>query len=627
VRRILASLAAALVVAAAAAPAHAATTAGLAEVAGARFPERVYALSLPREQVLAPGDVELRENGRVVSPLAVTPATGANAYRFGVVLAIDSSPSMRGQPLRGAIAAARAFVAHRLAGQPIAIVAFAADVRVIQPFTTDASAIDRALSSLTVMHGGTRLLDGVTESIGLIQAAHIGSGSVIVLSDGAAGRSQSDLAHVTAAAQAANARVFGVGLNSSNGDFGLLNVVAAETHGEFAPADSLRDLARVYDRLGAQLSQQYLLRYRTAVSPGRTARVEVRVAGLPGVATATYVAPVTTRPQPAPFHRTPGDGLMLSPLAALAACLLAGGLFAFAFWLLLRPRRPSLRARMASYVSAPAPEHEPRRATALSALMREGAERTLQNGAWGTTFREKLDLAGIEMAAEQLLVWIVLATVGLLVLLPILAGTPVAALAAFGVPVGSYIVIETRVARQRRRFTEQLPDTLMMVASAMRAGHSFGGALAAVVPDAPEPTHKELQRVIADEQLGVPLDEALAVVVRRMESEDFQQVALVATLQRETGGNTAEVLERVTDAVRQRLQLRRLVNTLTAQGRMSRWVLTALPLVLLAFISAINPEYARPLYTTSVGHLLLGIAALMVFAGSMVIKRIVTIKV
>jgi tight adherence protein B len=626
VRRIVASLAALLVLAAVAAPARAATGPGLAEVAGTGFPERVYALSLPREATLAPGDVEVRENGRVVPNVGVTAATGASAYRFGVVLAIDASPSMRGRPLRAAIAAARTFVAHRVAGQPVAIVTFAADVRVVQPFTTNAATIERALSSVAVMHGGTRLLDGVSQSIGMIDAARIGSGSVIVLSDGAAGQSRVDLAAVTAAARSANARVFGVGLKSSRGDFGVLNLLAAGTRGEFSAAGSLRDLARVYDRLGSQLSQRYLLRYRTAAASGRAVRVEVRVAGL-GVARATYATPVAARAHEAPFRRRPGDALLLSPLAALVACLLAATLFALALWLLLRPRRPSLRARMASYVGAPEREREPKRSAPPSARARLGAERSLEKAAWAAAFREKLDVGGIGVPPERLLVWIVLGTVALLALLLVLVGTPIAVLPAFGVPVGAYLTIENRVARQRRRFTEQLPDTLLMVASAMRAGHSFGGALTVVVTDAPEPTRSELQRVIADEQLGVPLDEALAVVVRRMASEDFEQVALVATLQRETGGNTAEVLERVNDAVRQRLALRRLVNTLTAQGRMSRWVLTALPLVLLALISAANPDYVRPLYTTSTGHTLLGGAAVMVFAGSMVIKKIVTIKV
>jgi tight adherence protein B len=112
-----------------------------------------------------------------------------------------------------------------------------------------------------------------------------------------------------------------------------------------------------------------------------------------------------------------------------------------------------------------------------------------------------------------------------------------------------------------------------------------------------------------------------------MQSRDLQQVALVAELQRETGGNTAEVLERVTDTVRDRVGLRRLVRGLTAQGRLSRWVLTALPVVLLCAMTIINGEYVRPLYTTSLGQALLAMAAVMVIAGSVVIKRIVDIKV
>jgi tight adherence protein B len=133
--------------------------------------------------------------------------------------------------------------------------------------------------------------------------------------------------------------------------------------------------------------------------------------------------------------------------------------------------------------------------------------------------------------------------------------------------------------------------------------------------------------VVADERIGVPVDVALTTVAQRMQSKDLEQVALVATLQRETGGNTAEVLERVTETIRERLALRRLVQTLTAQGRMSRWVLTAIPIVLLLAISAINPEYVAPLFSETVGRVLLGVAAAMVTAGSLIIGKIVNIKV
>jgi tight adherence protein B len=161
----------------------------------------------------------------------------------------------------------------------------------------------------------------------------------------------------------------------------------------------------------------------------------------------------------------------------------------------------------------------------------------------------------------------------------------------------------------------------------LRAGHSFIGALSVVVNDAPEPARSEFQRVVADEQLGVPIDDALHVVVERMQSRELEQVALVAALQRETGGNTAEVLDQVTDTIRERFELRRTVQTLTAQGRMSRWVLTLLPLFLLLAITLINPGYMSVMYDSVTGRVLLVLAGISVVSGSFVIKRIVNIKV
>jgi len=198
---------------------------------------------------------------------------------------------------------------------------------------------------------------------------------------------------------------------------------------------------------------------------------------------------------------------------------------------------------------------------------------------------------------------------------------------AFTIPFGVRSLLKRKLARQRKLFAEQLPDNLQVLASALRAGHSFIGALSVVVNDAPEPARSEFQRVVADEQLGVPIDEALHVVVQRMDSRELEQVALVGALQRETGGNTAEVLDRVTDTIRERFELRRTVQTLTAQGRMSRWVLTLLPIVLLLAITLINPGYMHVMYESTAGKGLMVLAAISVTCGSLVIKRIVNIKV
>jgi tight adherence protein B len=161
----------------------------------------------------------------------------------------------------------------------------------------------------------------------------------------------------------------------------------------------------------------------------------------------------------------------------------------------------------------------------------------------------------------------------------------------------------------------------------MRAGHSFVGGLSVVVEDAEEPSRGEFRRVIADEQLGVSLEDALETVVQRMASEDLEQVALVAALHRETGGNTAEVLDRVNDVVRARIELRQRVKTLTAQGRLSRWIVSALPIGLMLILTLLNPGYMDPLFWHTIGRVLLVLAAVMVVSGSLAIKKIVEIDI
>jgi tight adherence protein B len=195
------------------------------------------------------------------------------------------------------------------------------------------------------------------------------------------------------------------------------------------------------------------------------------------------------------------------------------------------------------------------------------------------------------------------------------------------VPVLVFNAVRGKLKKKRRLFSDQLPDALQVIASALRAGHTVIGALAVVSTESPEPTRTEIRRAVADEQLGVPLDVALDRVARRMESREFEQVSVVAGLQREAGGNAAEVLDRVADSVRERIELRQLVRSLTAQGRLSRWVLTLLPPGLAGIIAVLDPGYLSPLFDKSLGRAILVLAGLMIVVGSLLIKRIVDVKV
>jgi tight adherence protein B len=176
-------------------------------------------------------------------------------------------------------------------------------------------------------------------------------------------------------------------------------------------------------------------------------------------------------------------------------------------------------------------------------------------------------------------------------------------------------------------FAAQLPGTLQLLASALRSGHSFSGALSIVVDEAPKPSSREFRIVLTDDQLGIPTEDSLRRVAKRMANREMEQVALLAELQRIAGGNSAEVLDTVVETIRERGELRRLAHTLTTQGRMSRWIISAMPVGLALYLWVVQPTLIKPFVQSSFGEIALVIAALMVVAGSYWIKRIVEIKV
>jgi tight adherence protein B len=292
--------------------------------------------------------------------------------------------------------------------------------------------------------------------------------------------------------------------------------------------------------------------------------------------------------------------------------------------LVRRPRRTLVR-RIGSFVSLPQASDEDKPRQLLSHRLLAETERSLANTRWWARLRQELEIAGIRVPPEQVVVGTALATV--LAAFVLMLISPILVVFAFGVPMLVYSVIKRKLNKIRDAFVEQLPDNLQVLASALRAGHTFVGALSVVAQDAPEPSRSELQAVVADEQLGVPLEDSLREVGERMDNIDLEQVALLAELQKQAGGNMAEVLETVIDTIRNRFDLQRLVKTLTAQGRMARWLLTLLPLFLAGAITLLNPAYMRPLIASSGGRIACVIATVMVIAGSLAIKRIVNIKV
>jgi tight adherence protein B len=596
----------------------------LRPAAGVRFPERAFVLGLPDGAVLSRSDVTVWENGERVQDIRLVPA-GSEEGGSAVVLVIDASRSMRGAAISGAVEAARAFAAQRGTNQLMAIVTFNKTATVALPLTASQSDIAAALAAKPALAYETHVYDGVATALEMLENANVAAGSVIVLSDGADTGSAVTLEEVAARARLMRVRVFTVGLRSRAFESEPLEQLARGAGGEYSEARSSADLEPIFDALGARLASEYILSYRSPAGPDTYVKVAVAVEGFDGVVTTSYQTPAVGEGVTA-YKRSLAEEFWRSALGMLVASALSAVLLAFAFVLLLRPRTRDVRRRLSDFVSLPISADDRERRAGRSVVLWR-AEKSFERAAWWGRFKQDLEIARIKTPAVHLVLWTVIGTAFTMWLLATLTGSLL--FAPFGLAVAFLVkgAVKRRAERQRRLFAEQLPDNLQVLSSALRAGHSLVGALSVVVDDCAEPSRSEFRRVIADEQLGVSLDEALEVVVSRMDNNDLRQVALVAALQHETGGNTAEVLDRVAETVRARFELRRLVKTLTTQGRMSRWIVSFLPVGLLALITLINPEYMAPLYTNTVGRVLLALAAVMVISGSLVIRRIVDIKV
>jgi tight adherence protein B len=459
-----------------------------------------------------------------------------------------------------------------------------------------------------------------------LQASKIDSGSIVLLSDGADTGSTATATAVTRAARAAHVKLFTIGLQDRHFNPSTLQSLAAQTGGEYTLAKSTRDLAPLFDQLGARLASEYLLGYKSLAGPKQAIHVAVTVPGSGTAASAyqTPALPVTIPPpyKPSVQSRVWGSWITIVVLALLGACVVA-----LLVTGLLTPKRSGLPLRMAEFVSVPGLQSQERRTVGAAEMAGTPAEADERRTPFAR-LDEVLEIAQINMSGVQLVLLTVAGTALAFLLVYAVTGSGWWALLAFVVPFGvRWWVLEWKLKRRRKDFAEQLPDTLQIVSGALRAGQSFAGSLAVVVDSAADPMKSEMQRVVAAEQLGVPLSTAMAVVVKRMDSRDLEQVALVAELQREAGGNAAEVVDRVAETIRERFELRRLVDNLTVQGRMSRWIVSLLPVALIAFVSIINPHYLHPLTTHVAGKVMLVVAALLVITGSLVIKRIVDIKV
>jgi tight adherence protein B len=302
-------------------------------------------------------------------------------------------------------------------------------------------------------------------------------------------------------------------------------------------------------------------------------------------------------------------------------------LLAFAIFSAIDVRNRSLRRRMAQYVTVPSEEESRLRRAEVANALADTAHSAVKGQRWWQRFETDVELGGFSLSPLAIAGWTIVGGILVSIAAAVFFQSLWWLLIGVAAPFVTRWIVTRRVTKMRKAFEEQLADNLDVLAGAMRTGHSTMGALSVMADSAIEPSKTEFRRVLQDEQLGVALDDALLVMARRMNSYDAEQLALVMRLQREAGGNTAEVLDRVAEVIRGRMELRRLVDVLTAQARISRWILTGLPIFVLVALIFTGGDYLDPMLSSLVGKIALAVGAVMVLIGSFWIKQIAKLDV
>lgn len=539
--------------------------------------------------------------------------SGAEALQ--VVLALDVGEDTDPETLDAAREATIGFVNQMPAGAGVGVAGGGASrgAGLVQPPTDDHAAV---LATLEDLEPGGRagLHDVVDRSLAALTDAEVPA--VVVLSDGA--DSAADFDDTLEIVEDSGVTVHVVELVTDDGDPEALRALADAGGGRQVPAGDPAALGPLYDDLAYDLVGPQRLAYASEAGGETELTVTVDHDGVREQATTTVELPAQPGVMAAPSFWASDTGLLVGAglfYLAMAISILA----------LLAPRQPSsqlaaARARQQRVQGERTP------LAGLADRLVGAAEESLRRHGRRGAINAALERAGIALRPGEIVVLTACgAAVAFAVGLVLVAWWMGAALAAL-VLLAAKAAVSYKARRRQQRFIDQLSDTLQLLAGALRSGYGLQQALDSAAKEAEAPTSEELGRVIVETRLGRDLMDSLRAMADRMGSEDFAWIVQAIDIQREVGGDLAEVLDNVSATVRERARIRRQVKALSAEGRLSALVLFGLPFVVGGFILWTNPGYLATLIEHVMGWAMLGIGAGLLLAGGIWLRNLVDLE-
>jgi tight adherence protein B len=583
----------------------------------------------------------VEENGELIPGLRVAPLIDEEEPAPSTaVIAFDTSGSISAE-LEASRQAALTFIEGVVPrGVAVGLVAFASDAQLLVEPTDDIDTLRSALAALEA-DGRTALFDAVVLSAQALEGRD-GDRTIVLFTDGEDNESTATLQDAIAAANDVEAPVQTVALLTDALEPSVLAALPENTGAELLEAEDIDQLDAAFERIAETLTEGYVLRYDSDVL-GDELDLTIRVAH-EGDEASTSVVLVNPRvlseealPEPQPI--APGASARLAQPTVLFGALVAllvglAALFAF----LLVPtaeRRSSTTLRRGLSVVArsdrAAPLQQQAESTSASAIGRAAIDaiaKAPRPAGYDERVQQDIDRAGWKLRSSEFTALRVVG--GLLGFVLLWSLSTRIWLGLFGLLVGVAIptvMLSSAKSRRQQRFMQQLPDTLQLLSGTLKAGYGVMQALDTVVREVEDPTAAEFQRALTEARLGLPLEISLGDMAERIDSDDFRWVVVAMNIQRQVGGNLAELLETVAATLRGREQTRRLIQSLSAEGRLSAIILLALPFLLAGYFLVVNPGYLAPLITTSVGLLLMAVIAFLMIIGFIWIRRLIAIDV
>lgn len=254
-------------------------------------------------------------------------------------------------------------------------------------------------------------------------------------------------------------------------------------------------------------------------------------------------------------------------------------------------------------------------------------DRAVQGRGFAQNLATQLARANLKWTVGEFIVMTVLFAAGAGVFFFVvnrIAFVPVGILAGFFLP---RVYLSSRKNKRLKEFNNFLSDALNLMVNSLRAGYSTMQAMEVISDEMPAPISEEFGRVVLELQLGVSFDDAMTNLLRRMPSADMDLVITAMSVQREVGGNLAEVLDSISFTIRERVRIKGEIKTMTTQGRMTGYVITALPFGIVGLVYMMNPEFMGTLFSEPCGWVMVGVSLLLIGLGYFLINKIVSIEV